>query len=75
MSRHAGKVAVVSGGATGIGLATALLLAEAGAYVYAVGRREAELAAAAAAALGSRGAPGQHGVAPALPPNRQLSIN
>jgi NAD(P)-dependent dehydrogenase (short-subunit alcohol dehydrogenase family) len=54
MSKHAGKVAVITGGATGIGLATALLLAEEGAYVYVVGRREAELAAAAEA-LGSRG--------------------
>ena len=54
MSKHAGKVAVITGGATGIGLATALLLAEEGAFVYVVGRREAELAAAAEA-LGSRG--------------------
>jgi NAD(P)-dependent dehydrogenase (short-subunit alcohol dehydrogenase family) len=54
MNKHAGKIAVVTGGATGIGLATALLLAEEGAYVYVVGRREAELAAAAET-LGSRG--------------------
>ena len=54
MSKHAGKIAVVTGGTTGIGLATAHLLAEEGAHVYIVGRREAELAAAAAA-LGSRG--------------------
>jgi len=54
MSKHAGKVAVVTGGTSGIGLATAQLLAEEGAYVFVTGRREAEVAAAGAA-LGARG--------------------
>ncbi|HWO26838.1 MAG TPA: SDR family oxidoreductase [Kofleriaceae bacterium] len=48
MSKHAEKVAVVTGGATGIGLATARLLADEGAHVYITGRRVAELEAAAA---------------------------
>jgi NAD(P)-dependent dehydrogenase (short-subunit alcohol dehydrogenase family) len=54
MSKHAGKVAVITGGTSGIGLATARLLAEEGAYVFVTGRREAEVAAAGAA-LGGRG--------------------
>ncbi|MGB7290887.1 MAG: SDR family oxidoreductase [Thermodesulfobacteriota bacterium] len=37
------KVAIVTGGGTGIGRATALLLAEEGAYVAVVGRRESKL--------------------------------
>ena len=41
-----GKVVVVTGGASGIGLATAKLFSELGASVYVTGRREAELAAA-----------------------------
>lgn len=48
MSKHAGKVAVITGGNSGIGLATARRLAEEGAHVFITGRREAELAAAAA---------------------------
>ncbi len=43
MTKLAGKVAVVTGGSTGIGLATAKLLADEGARVYITGRREAEL--------------------------------
>jgi NAD(P)-dependent dehydrogenase (short-subunit alcohol dehydrogenase family) len=41
-----GKVVVVTGGASGIGLATAKRFSELGASVYVTGRREAELAAA-----------------------------
>jgi len=41
-----GKVVVVTGGASGIGLATAKRFADLGASVYVTGRREAELAAA-----------------------------
>lgn len=46
MSKHQGKVAVVTGGTSGIGLATAERLAKEGAHVFITGRREAELAAA-----------------------------
>lgn len=41
-----GKTAVVTGGSSGIGLATAVRLADEGAYVFVTGRREAELEAA-----------------------------
>jgi NAD(P)-dependent dehydrogenase (short-subunit alcohol dehydrogenase family) len=46
MGKHEGKVAVVTGGSSGIGLATAQRLREEGAYVFITGRRNAELAAA-----------------------------
>jgi NAD(P)-dependent dehydrogenase (short-subunit alcohol dehydrogenase family) len=41
-----GKVAVVTGGTTGIGLATARRLVDEGAYVFITGRRQSELDAA-----------------------------
>lgn len=46
MSKHSGKIAVVTGGTTGIGFATAQRLAAEGAHVYITGRRPAELEAA-----------------------------
>lgn len=48
-SKLAGKIAVVTGGSTGIGLAIAKRFAAEGAIVYLTGRRQAELDAAAAA--------------------------
>ena len=45
----AGKIAVVTGGTTGIGLATARRFVAEGAYVYVTGRRRRELDAAVAA--------------------------
>lgn len=44
-----GKVAVVTGGGTGIGFATTKRFVEAGAHVYIIGRRQAELDQAVAA--------------------------
>ena len=46
MSRLAGKIALVTGGSTGIGLATAKQFVNEGAYVFITGRRESELARA-----------------------------
>ncbi|WP_329060191.1 SDR family NAD(P)-dependent oxidoreductase [Streptomyces sp. NBC_01429] len=46
MGQLEGRTAVVTGGSTGIGLATAVRLADEGAYVFITGRREAELDAA-----------------------------
>jgi NAD(P)-dependent dehydrogenase (short-subunit alcohol dehydrogenase family) len=46
MSRLQNKIAVVTGGNSGIGLATAELLAKEGAHVYITGRRQKELDAA-----------------------------
>ena len=43
MNKFAGKVAVVTGGSSGMGLATAKRLVEEGAFVYITGRRQAEL--------------------------------
>ena len=42
-----GKIAVITGGSTGIGLATARRFASEGAHVIVTGRRKAELDAAA----------------------------
>ena len=45
--RFTGKVALVSGGGTGIGAATARRLAQDGAQVVVMGRRQAQLEAVA----------------------------
>ena len=58
-TKHIGKVAVVTGGSSGIGLATATRLAREGAMVYVTGRRQSELDSAVAeighGAVGVRG--------------------
>ena len=58
-TRLKGKIALVTGGTSGIGLASALELVREGAKVYVTGRRQAELDAAGAAigagAIGVRG--------------------
>jgi NAD(P)-dependent dehydrogenase (short-subunit alcohol dehydrogenase family) len=46
MSKHEGKVTVITGGNSGIGLATAQRLVAEGAYVFITGRRQSELDAA-----------------------------
>lgn len=46
MGQLSDKTSVVTGGSSGIGLATAVRLADEGAYVFVTGRREAELEAA-----------------------------
>ena len=43
MARLAGKVAVITGGSSGIGLATAQRFVQEGAYVFITGRRQSEL--------------------------------
>ena len=47
MGKLDGKIALISGGSSGIGLATAKRFFEEGAYTFITGRREAELSAAA----------------------------
>src|SRR5580700_8491401 len=49
MGKLTGKIALVTGGTSGIGLATAKAFADEGAHVFVTGRRERELAAAVAA--------------------------
>ena len=46
MGKLEGKIAVVTGGSSGIGLATAKQIVHEGAYVFITGRRRPELAAA-----------------------------
>ena len=46
MDRLAGKIALITGGNSGIGLATAKRFVEEGAYVFITGRRQSELATA-----------------------------
>ncbi len=46
MNRFEGKVAIITGGSAGIGLATAQRFVSEGAYVYITGRRQSELDAA-----------------------------
>jgi NAD(P)-dependent dehydrogenase (short-subunit alcohol dehydrogenase family) len=46
MSKLEGKVAVITGGNSGIGLATAQRFVSEGAYVFITGRRQSELDAA-----------------------------
>lgn len=59
MSKLAGKVAIVTGGTSGIGLATAQRFIKEGAFVFITGRRQSELDAAVAVlgenAFGVRG--------------------
>src|SRR3981189_3207321 len=62
MPKLDGKIAVITGGNSGIGLATAKVFVKEGARVYITGRRQAELEAAAA--LLSPRAKNRHGDVP-----------
>jgi len=46
MGKLEGKIALVTGGTSGIGLATATRFVNEGAYVFITGRRDSELSAA-----------------------------
>jgi NAD(P)-dependent dehydrogenase (short-subunit alcohol dehydrogenase family) len=46
MGKLEGKTALISGGSSGIGLATAKRVVDEGAYVFITGRRQSELEAA-----------------------------
>ena len=46
MDKLEGKIALITGGSSGIGLATAKRFVSEGAYVFITGRREPELSAA-----------------------------
>jgi len=46
MNKLESKIALITGGTSGIGLATAKAFVSEGAHVFITGRREAELAAA-----------------------------
>ena len=63
MGQFDGKTAVVTGGSSGIGLATAERLAAEGAHVFITGRREAELEKAVAAIGNATAVPGDVSVA------------
>jgi NAD(P)-dependent dehydrogenase (short-subunit alcohol dehydrogenase family) len=58
MGKLEGKVAVITGGSTGIGFATAKLFADEGAQVFITGRRQAELEAAVKQIRGAIGVRG-----------------
>ncbi len=53
MTKLEGKIAVITGGRSGIGLATAKRFVEEGAHVVITGRREKELKEAAALSTGT----------------------
>jgi NAD(P)-dependent dehydrogenase (short-subunit alcohol dehydrogenase family) len=55
-----GKILAVTGGASGIGLATALLAARSGAAGILLADRDADVATAAARAVGALGAQRRH---------------
>lgn len=56
MSKLVGKIALVTGGSSGIGLATARRFVEEGAFVFVTGRRQPELDAAVEG-IGPKGHP------------------